>query len=301
LTFKLDILGGSEYTLYIEGVLPNLQGVVTQDYFSSPRLRFFHTSPDAPAVDLLVDSNSENFNRIAYGGNTLYKNFASGSHDLKIQIAGSRVNPLVEKTLVFENLTDYSYFFIGRVNSTVNDTNQHLDSILIKDDNTLPPKGGDVRVRFVNTSPNAGPVNIRAGGAQLFSKIAYGTASNYTDLVANYWTFDLLVADTDATLLSQNFNLNVKTATGTAVYTIVAEGIKDGQPGLVLRAYLDNGEGNPDVPSVASSKGGLTGVQIGLIIGGVAIFVVLVGAAGFVYYKKRHQRAGYSEIESRVE
>jgi len=45
----------------------------------------------------------------------------------------------------------------------------------------------------------------------------------------------------------------------------------------------------------------LTGVQIGLIIGGVAIFVVLVGAAGFVYYKKRHQRAGYSEIESRVE
>jgi len=251
-------------------------------------------------ISLLIQIQ-KNFNRVAYGANTLYKNFQPGVHDLKVQLAGSRINPLVERTLVFDNLTDYSYFFVGISNYTGNATDQHLDTILFKDDNTLPPRAGDIRIRFINAAPTSGLVNVRARGVEMFSKIGYKTASNYTDIQADFTTFDLLVADTDAQLYSQQFDLRVKTATGTAVYTLVAEGIAGTDTPIVLRVYLDNGEGHPDVPSVKSSSNGLSGVAIGLIIGGVAIFVILVAAGGFVFYKKRYQRAGYSEIESRVE
>jgi hypothetical protein len=266
------------------------------------QLRVFHASPETPAVSALVGSSSANFNNIQFGTNTPYTSFPAGSYEVTIQAADQRDLVYVDdKNFGGEEFKVYSYFFIGlnSTNQTI-EANVTLSTVSFQDDNTLPAKGGDVRVRFIHLCPNGPPVSLRANGAQLFSRVSYKESTNYTDLVAQTWSFELLLADNDASLISQSFDLSVSDPTGGAVYTLVAEGIAGGNPPLKIYHFLDAGQGNSPPPS-SSSPSGLSGVVIGLIIGGVAIFVIVVAAAGFVFWKRRHQRAGYSEIEARVE
>jgi hypothetical protein len=305
LNFNATVTGGSRYTLFIEGVFPNKVTLRLNADYVPPvafQLRVFHASPDTSAVSALVGNNSANFNSIQFGTNTPYTSYPAGSYEIKIQAAGQRDLVYVDdKNFKGEEFKTYSYFFIG-LNAT-NQTlaaNTTLSTVSFQDDNTLPAKGGDVRLRFIHLCPNGPPVSLRANGAQLFSRVSYKESTNYTDLVAQTWSFELLGADNGANLISQSFDLSVSDPAGGAVYTLVAEGIAGGNPPLKIYHFLDAGQGNPVPPSSSSAKG-LSGVVIGLIIGGVAIFVIVVAAAGFVFWKRRHQRAGYSEIEARVE
>jgi len=103
-----------------------------------------------------------------------------------------------------------------------------------------------------------------------------------------------LLADTQANIVSLPVDFRVKDPTSSAVYTLVLVGLLNGQPGLQLLSFLDAGE----LPTTSSSPaGGLTAVQIALIVVGVLLFVIAVGAIGFIVWKKR-SRAGYSEIET---
>jgi len=187
------------------------------------------------------------------------------------------------------------FLLVGLYNGT---NSSALGTLQLKDDNTLPIKAGSVRIRFVHASPNAAPVNLRISGVESFTNISYKSVSGYTDVQNGLLTFDLLTTSDEGAVLSSTLDLRVRTPAGRAVYTVVAEGLVNGNPPLQLHAYLDNGEMPPDNGSSSQPGSGLSGVAIGLIIAGVAVFVIVVGAAGFVFWKKRHQRAGYSEIES---
>jgi len=300
---SFNFTGGLVYTIFAEGLPSSVDVITIVDYFppAAFNLRVFHASPDVPIVDALVDGSSKGLNGITFTTNTAYISVNEGPHNFTIQTANEK-NP--SHVYISEHFTtllpynDYSIFLVGSMNHTANNTK--LETVTFLDDNTLPPKVGDVRVRFVHASPDAPAVPIRANGAQLFASVPFKHASNYTELAGGIWSLELLVANSDASLLSASVDLRVKEQ-GRAVYTVVAEGFLhplDGEPGLKLYAFLDNGQGHPDVPTPSPSGTPLSGVVIGLIIAGVAIFVIAVAAGGFVLWKRRHQRAGYTEIEA---
>jgi len=294
----LNLLGGYVYTIFIEGTLGASHIIQQVDFFPTPssRLRVFHASPTIQTIDALVNGSSYGFNAVAYSTNTPYIPFQEGEHLVSFRQTNNPDVTYFSTNYLFDN-NDFSIFFIG-MNST-NSTN--LDALVLKDDNTLPTTFGQVKIRFVHASVDAAGITIRSNGIAMFPSITYKSVSNYTSLSGQLLTFDALEAGTNAVLFTRSFDLRVKVQ-GTAVYTLVAEGLahpKAGEPAFALYLFLDAGEGNPASTSSTGGSGGLSAVAIGLIIAGVAVFVIIVAAAGFVFWKRRHQRAGYDTIEPR--
>jgi len=299
------------YTIFTEGLLNNIAFVTVIDYSppTSFNLRVFHASPNVPIVDALMDGSSKGFNGITFTKNTQYVSFNQGAHNFTIQTANEKVPSNIYISEIFTNLSnynDYSVFFVGMMNPNITHNNTHfnnttpLETVILMDDNTLPTTAGNIKIRFVHTALNTPTVSLSGNGVNLFSGIKYKQSSNYTIMQASVVSFNLLITETNAAILTSTIDLRVKDPSGTAVYTIVAEGINNPQPGqppVQLYAFLDNGEPPPSANS-STGNGGLGPVAIGLIIAGVAVLVVLVAAGGFIFWKKRNQRAGYSEIES---
>jgi len=298
---QFNFVGGNLYTMFIEGVYPALFVVWNTDYVPplSFGLRVFHTSPDTPAIDALVNTSSAGFNGITFTSTTPYMTYPSGFYDVTVQPANQRTPTWsITKTIVGNQSQDYSFFFIGlqlntTSNTTVNSTAER-DLIYFTDDNTLPVNANEIKVRFIHLAPGGPAVALNANGAQIFSSTVYKQATNYTHLSAQVWLFDLQMVGSDTNLVSQSIDLRVKSS-GSAVYTLVAEGVS---PNIKLYAYLDAGAGLPD--NVSSSAGGLTGVEIGLIVAAVILVVIVAAAVAFVFWKKRNQRVGYSEIDSKA-
>jgi len=303
----LNLIGGNVYTLFAEGIVSKPQFFTTVDYFLPPsfNLRVFHASPNVPGIDALVDGSSYGFNGVAFTANTKYTSFVQGTHNFIIQPTNQKspipyINTTLPDLLPFN---DYSIFFVGKENGTNGINGTGLQIVTLEDNNSLPPNGGDIKLRFVHASLNTPAISLLAKGGQIFGGMTYKSVSNYTILQANVYSFELLVVGTQASVLSASFDLRVKDPQAKAVYTLVAEGILNpqaGEPKLGLYIFLDNGEGPPQASS-SGSPGGLSGVEIGLIIASVAIFVILVAAGGFVFWKRRHQRAGYTEIEAHAQ
>jgi len=258
-------------------------------------VRALHASPNMPAIDLRVN-NSINFHlisNVAFETASTYQPFLAGEVSFDVLPTGALSPVWLHTDEVLNNDTTYSFFFIG-LNATGNETST-LERWILQDDNTLPANAGDVSIRFVHASPNSPSLDLRINGVERFSNVTYKRASNYVTLNAAVYTFDLYPHGAAQSLLSSS--LDLRTSTGPAVYTIVAEGLSGKEPALKLIAFRDAGSPPPhDNGSSSATKPGLTPVTIGLIIAGVALFVIIVAAGGFVFWKKRHARAGYSEI-----
>ncbi|MBK9114416.1 MAG: DUF4397 domain-containing protein [Betaproteobacteria bacterium] len=69
-------------------------------------------------------------------------------------------------------------------------------------DSNLPPFGGNVRLRFVNTAWDANPVNVAMNGTTIASNVAYPTASAYVETATATVTFTFTDAVTGTVLLS---------------------------------------------------------------------------------------------------
>jgi len=294
----ITVDGGSVYSLFAEGVLPNIVAKITQDYFPPPdfRLRALHSSPDAGAIDLLVNGSAK-FLNVPYESASAYQSFQAGSYTFKV-VPTNQINPVwVQSSASFGERTDWSYLFVGLLNTSVNHTNQHVDHILTMDDNSLP-KAGDIKFRFIHASPNAPAFVLRANGVSVFHNVSYKESTNYTFVASEKYTLEIFVADAGLgaePVFAQLFDFRAKDG-GSAVYTLVAEGLYGMQPALKIVAFLDAGEGPPTDHSPTGKKGGLSGLAIGLIVGGVAIFVLLVAGLGFVFYRWRSRYSAYSEI-----
>lgn len=75
----VDIQAGNYYSLYIIGdKTETLDYLLTKDNTDAPaagkaKIRFINLSPDAPALNLVIDDNATKFENIAYKANTEFK------------------------------------------------------------------------------------------------------------------------------------------------------------------------------------------------------------------------------------
>jgi hypothetical protein len=172
------------------------------------QLRVLHASPDAPNVDVYIDSKQV-LSNVPYPTVSSYLSLSPGTHQIKVNAAGTtttviNVSPTLE---VGGAYTAIAANFVA-----------NIEALLATDDTTAPPSGY-VGLRVIHASPDAGPVDIIANGQLVLSNVPFGTISNYLTVPAGTYAIQVNVAGTTTTAIAANVKL-----TGGTNYSVVAIG-----------------------------------------------------------------------------
>jgi hypothetical protein len=212
----------------ILGVTVLLLGLVTSVLADGhqARVRAVHASPDAPAVDILVNDNAA-FTNAPFKGITQYANLDTGTYNIKVVPTGATDPVVIEADLELE-AKDYTILALG--------TLENIEPLVLVDNNSAPAEG-KAHVRFVHASPDAPAVDIAVkGGPVLFSNIAFKGVGDYLPVDAGTYDLEVRVAGTTDVALDVP---GVKLDAG-IVYTVFAMGLAGGEPTLTAVPSADN-------------------------------------------------------------
>ncbi len=124
----------------------------------STLVRVAHLSPDAPAVDVLVNG-ARVVNGAAFGDATGYLALPAGAARIQVVPAGASAPVVIDATLDLADGAAYTVAATGLLGA--ND----LRPIVLVDD--LSTRGDRAKVRFVHASPDAPAVDIAAANGAL--------------------------------------------------------------------------------------------------------------------------------------
>lgn len=183
-----------------------------------------HASPDAPAVDLLVD-NSVAGSNLAYPNNTGYLQVKPGTRNLKINVAGTTTT-VIDENLRLSPAASYSVFATGPVAGI---------APLVLTDNLAAPAAGKAHVRFVHLSPDAPAVDVAVqGGAVVFGNKSFRDYTDFTPLGAGTYDLEVRLAGTNTVVLP----LPGITLEAGRIYTVFARGFVAGAGAQALGAGI---------------------------------------------------------------
>ncbi len=145
------------------------------------RVRIVHASPDAPAVDVLVD-DAEVLADVPYRAASGYLEVPPGQRNLKVNAAGTATT-VIDADVELTDGTDYTVIASGPVAA--------LAPIVLEDDNS-PPGAGNVKFRAIHGAPGAPAVDIyvTAPDADLGSEspvltgVEFGNVADYIEAPA---------------------------------------------------------------------------------------------------------------------
>ena len=193
------------------------------------RVRVIHASPDAPAVDVLVNG-SDVFTDTAFGDITDYTVVPAGTYTVTLEPAVGGA-PVFTETLVVEGGTDYTVAAAGTFATT---DAVAFELLPLVDDNRVPALNKS-RVRFVHLSPDGPAVDIAVtDGPILFSSIGYKEVGDYVEIAAGTYDVEVRLAGTQVALLTDSV-----TASPNNVYTAFAIGLAFGTPPVQALPSLD--------------------------------------------------------------
>lgn len=232
-------------------------------------VRVVHASPDAPAVDVLVNGDVA-FGDLAFKGIADYASLTPDTYNVQVVPAGASEPVVIEADLGLEGATDYTVVALG--------TLDNIEPLVLVDDNR-PPAAGKSHVRFVHASPDAPAVDIAVqGGPVLFNNIAFKGASAYLPVDAGTYDLEVRLAGTETVALEVP---GVALQDG-AVYTVFAMGLVEGEPTLQAVPSVDfvmPGMPQTGAPNMSWAYAGLlAAVGIFLIGAGLALRMELVPA-----------------------
>jgi hypothetical protein len=228
------------------------------------RVRAVHASPDAPAVDILVNDGAA-FTNAPFKGITDYAALDTGTYNVKVVPTGETSPVVIEADLDLE-AKDYTVVAVGQLAS--------IEPLVLIDNNSAPASG-KAHVRFVHASPDAPAVDIAVanGGPVLFANIPFKGVGDYLPVDAGTYDLEARLAGTDTVALSVP---GVALADGT-VYTIFAMGLAGGEPALTAVPSVD---ASYPVPATLPETGGPTpnlwlmvalGLGLALFAGGLML------------------------------
>lgn len=191
---------------------------------ATSRVMTVHASPNAPAVDLLVDGAVAGAG-LAYPNNTGYLTVNAGTRNVKVNVAGTTTTVIEANLPVAANLV-YSVFAIDSVAS--------IDALVLADDLTTPA-AGKAHVRFIHLSPDAPAVDVAVtGGGVVFGDQTYEEYTAFTPLDAGTYNLEVRLAGTSTVVLPLP---NVTLAAG-KIYTVFARGFVGGAGAQALGAQI---------------------------------------------------------------
>ncbi|MCA9286296.1 MAG: DUF4397 domain-containing protein [Phycisphaerales bacterium] len=224
--------------------------LATSSFADDARVRVVHASPDAPAVDVLVDG-SVAFSNLAFTESTMYAALPEGTYDVNVTAAGDPGASVIEAMVMLDADTDYS---VVAVNTLAN-----IEPLVLVDDNTRDPD--NARIRFVHASPDAPAVDIAlAGGDVLFGDIEFKEIGDYLAVPGGTYDLEVRLAGTNAVVLPLP-GIQVSNDT---VYTVFAMGFAFDQPALQAVVTIDAGP--IPLPGDLNGNGMVDGKDLGLLL-----------------------------------
>jgi LPXTG-motif cell wall-anchored protein len=174
----LDLAAGTDYSVAAVGLLANIEPLVLVDNNSAPaagkaHVRFVHTSPDAPAVDIAVTGGPVLFSNVAFKGASDYLPVDAGTYDLEARLAGTETVALSVPGVALEEGKVYTIWAMGLVGgepalTAVPSVDASYDVAVPV---TLPTTGGETTNLWLMAALGAGLALI-AGGLVLRSRKA---------------------------------------------------------------------------------------------------------------------------------
>lgn len=188
------------------------------------RVMAVHASPDAPAVDLLVD-NAVAGTGLAFPNNTAYLSLNAGAHNIKVNVTGTSTT-VINADVTLTGGTNYTVFAADSVTN--------ITPVVLTDDLTTPATG-KAHVRFVHMSPNAPAVDVAVtGGPVLFANKAFKEFTAFTPVDAGTYDLEVRVAGTSTVALP----LPGITLQAGKIYTVFAKGFLGGTGAQALGAQI---------------------------------------------------------------
>jgi hypothetical protein len=260
LMFRLALIGGVLAVCVLWG---GLVAPVSAD--GTAFVRVVHASPDAGAVDVFVDG-SKLLTNFQFGSVTGYVPVQAGAHKIQVAPTGQGAGAAVITQTVSVNAgIPYTVAALGTKSSGFS-----LEAFA--DDNTVA--SGMAKVRVYHLSPDAGPVNVAAGGKTVITGLAYQQASDYLSVAPSSYTFNVTATQANATV---PVAADLKQGTVTGVFAV---GLLNGSPKLqFVTAQVTGVPGMPGTgsdPYAQPPAGNTQQVPFGWL----ALIVAVVAAAG---------------------
>lgn len=150
-------------------------------------LRVAHGSPDAPAVDVLVDGGVA-VSGLEFRSVTDYLELDAGEYEIAVNVAGTDTTVFGPVTVELED-EDYTAVALGEVSSE----DSEFTVSLFEDTNGANIGDDEARVRAIHASPDAPAVDVTVndGALTLFDGFAFGESSGYAVVPAA--TYDVEV------------------------------------------------------------------------------------------------------------
>jgi len=157
-------------------------------------IRFVHASPDAPAVDVIVDGAPVAEN-VAFSSASEFLPFSAGEHQVQIVPTGSGAESAVlDETVDLDGGGAYIFAAAGLLNEIEAKTYEvDLDDL---DENQS-------RVRLVHLSPDTDNVDLYVtGGDEWFDDVDFPNASDYKDVDAGSYDLEVRAHDSETVALT---------------------------------------------------------------------------------------------------
>lgn len=173
-------------------------------------VRILHASPDAPAVDVLVE-NETLLTGLAFGESSGYVPLAPGTYNVTVAVADSPESVVFDGNVTVERgATTLAATGEAQPNST---TGFELTAF---EDGTVEPGPDEAAVRIVHLSPDAPAVDVTTpNGTVLAENVSFREATGYVTVPAGNYTAQVRVANmsNNGTVVAE---ANVSLAGGTA-------------------------------------------------------------------------------------
>jgi Domain of unknown function (DUF4397) len=156
-------------------------------------VRVVHASPDAPAINVLVDGQ-QIAQDLAYGTATEYAPLSPGDHHVQVVLTNGHA-PIIDQTVTFEGWASYILEVVGQF------ANIQLVANAV---DVSPTSPGEARLRFVNAVPNGPALSLGTVGSEigLAIDIGFPNASGYLTTGAGTYDLEVRNADSEETLAS---------------------------------------------------------------------------------------------------
>jgi len=179
------------------------------------QVRIAHLSPDAPAVDVLVDGDPV-LENVEFGTVSDYRNVSAGEHEVVIQTSENE-SVVFEETVTLEAGTQTTIAATGEVG-------EETFEARIYEDDFEQPADDEASARLIHASPDAPAVDVTVVDSDtvLFDNVTFGNATDYAEVPAGDYELEVrpATADNDGEVVT---TVNVTAESGT-VYSAVAAG-----------------------------------------------------------------------------
>jgi hypothetical protein len=197
---------------------------VTPPTTATSKVLVVHASPNAPAVDLLVDNAIAGTN-LAFPNATAYLTVNAGTRNVKVNVTGTSTT-VINANLPLTANARYSVFAIDSVSKI---------SALVVVDTLTTPASGKAHIRFFHLSPNAPAVDVALqGGGVLIGNKSFKDYTSFIPLNAGTYNLEVRLAGTSTVVLP----LPGITLVAGKIYTVFAKGFVGGTAAQALGAGI---------------------------------------------------------------